>query len=101
MIKSAFQGVLSGPVMELLNIGFAILCLMIAFCVLPGVFGIYLLSIPEERKRGLRNSLCNCLFGVSNGIPFPSFERVLLVVGLLALLFSAAASWFILLRNLI
>lgn len=87
--------------MELLNLGFVILCVKIAFCVLPGVIGIYLLSISEEKKRELRNSFCNRLFGVSNAIPFPNFERVLLVVGLLCLLFSGVAIWFLLLRNLL
>lgn len=83
--------------MELLNPGFVILCLKVAFCVLPGVFGIYLLSISEERKRELRNSICNRIFGVSHAIPLPNFERALLVIGLLSLLFSGLASWFLLL----
>ncbi len=86
--------------MELLNLGFVILCVKIAFCVLPGVAGIYFLSISEEKKRELRNSLCNRIFGVSNAIPLPNFERALLIIGLLGLLFSVAASWFLLLRGL-
>lgn len=87
--------------MELLNPGFVILCVKIAFCVLPGVFGIYLLSISEEKKRELRNALCNRLFGVSNAIPFPNFERALLIIGLLGLLLSGVASWFLLIAGML
>lgn len=87
--------------MELLNPAFVILCVKIAFCVLPGVFGVFLLSMSEEKKRELRNSVCNRLFGVSNAIPFPNFERALLVVGILAVLFCALASWFLLLSDLV
>jgi len=87
--------------MELLNPAFVILCVKIAFCVLPGVIGIYLISLSEEKKRELRNSLCNRLFGVSNAIPFPSFERALLVIGLLAIVFCLIASWFLLISGLV
>lgn len=87
--------------MELLNLGFVILCVKVAICVLPGVFGIYLLSLSEERKRELRNSLCNRLFGVSNAIPMPNFERASLVVGILALLVSGVAAWFVLIAGML
>lgn len=82
--------------MELLNPGFVILLVKITICVLPGVLGIYLLSISEEKKRTLRNAFCNRAFGVSNAIPYPNFERALLVIGILGLLLSAAATWLIL-----
>lgn len=87
--------------MELLNIGFVILLVKIAICVLPGVFGVFLLSISEEKKRELRNSFCNYLFGVSNAIPYPNFDRALLIVGILSLLLSALASWFLLIAGML
>lgn len=87
--------------MELLNIEFAILVIKIAICVLPGVFGTILLVSSGEAKRGIRNALCNRLFGVSNAIPFAKFSRFLAVVGLLMVLFSFVASWFLLLREML
>lgn len=87
--------------MQLLNIGFAILVIKIAFCVLPGVLGIYFLGSSEETKRQMRRTACNALFGVSNAIPFPKFARFLYISGALLLLFSVCASWFLVLRNYI
>ena len=85
--------------MELLNISFAILLIKMALCVLPGVLGIFFIVSSEETKRDLRSTLCNKLFGVSNAIPFPKFERFLYISGTILLLLSSVASWFILLRK--
>jgi len=87
--------------MELLNLSFAILIVKIALCVLPGVLGVYMIAIGEESKRGMRNAICNKLFGVSNAIALPKFTRFLVIVGSLLLLFSLAASWFLLLSDLV
>ncbi len=86
--------------MELLSPGFIILIIKITICVFPGIVGIYLLAISEERKREFRNALCNRLFGVSNAIPLASFERFLLVLGIVGIIFSATASWFLLLARM-
>ena len=86
--------------MELLSIGFIKLIIKVTICVSPAILGIYLLALSDERKREIRNSLCNRVFGVSNAIPMPSFERSLLVIAILAILFSAAASWFLLLSRM-
>ncbi len=85
--------------MELLNISFALLLIKMALCVLPGVLGIFFIASTEETKRGMRSTLCNKLFGVSNAIPFPEFERFLYISGTILLLLSSVASWFILLRK--
>lgn len=85
--------------MQLLNISFAILLIKMALCVLPGVLGIFFIVSSEETKRDLRSTLCNKLFGVSNAIPFPKFERFLYISGTILLLLSLVASWFILLRG--
>ena len=85
--------------MELLNISFALLLIKMALCVLPGVLGIFFIVSSEETKRDLRSTLCNKLFGVSNAIPFPEFERFLYISGTILLLLSSVASWFILLRK--
>ena len=85
--------------MELLNISFALLLIKMALCVLPGVLGIFFIVSSEETKRDLRNTLCNKLFGVSNAIPFPKFERFLYISGTILLLLSVVATWFILLRK--
>jgi hypothetical protein len=58
--------------MQLLNIGFAILLIKIALCVLPGVLGIFFLVSSEEAKRHMRSTVCNKLFGISNAIPIPA-----------------------------
>lgn len=86
--------------MQLLNLGFAILIIKMAICILPGVLGIFMLVSSEEKKRELRNEFCNKLFGVSNAIPYPKFERTLQIVGALLLIFSLAASWFLLFRGM-
>ena len=85
--------------MELLNISFALLLIKMALCVLPGVLGIFFIVSSEETKRDLRSTLCNKLFGVSNAIPFPKFERFLYISGTILLLLSVVATWFILLRK--
>ncbi len=87
--------------MELLTPAFIILLVKITVSLLPGVFGAYLLAMSEERKRALRNNFCNKLFGVSNAIPFPNFERALLVIAILSLLCSAAATWFLLIAGML
>lgn len=86
--------------MELLNLSFAILIIKMVFCILPGVLGIYMLVSSEERKRELRNQLCSKLFGLSNAIPLPKFERMMQVFGAVLLIFSTAASWFVVLRRM-
>lgn len=85
--------------MQLLNLSFAILIIKIALCVLPGVLGIFFLASTEETKRDLRNTFCNKLFGVSNAIAYPKFARILNISGTALLLFSLAATWFVLLRD--
>lgn len=85
--------------MEILNISFAILLIKLVCCVMPGVAGIYLLSADRERMRSLRSSICNQLFGVSNAFEYNKFARFFRVVGLLLVLFSMVATWFILLRR--
>jgi len=87
--------------MQLLNLSFAILIAKIAACVLPGVLGIYLVAAGEETRRGIRNTVCSKLFGVSNAIAFPKFTRFLYAMGALLILFSLAASWFLLLADFI
>ena len=86
--------------MELLNVGFAILLIKMAICILPGVLGIFLIASSEETKREMRGTLCNKLFGVSNAIPYPKFTRFLYLAGTILILLSAVASWFLLLRGL-
>ena len=85
--------------MELLNVGFAILVIKIAICVLPGVLGIFFIASSEETKRSMRSTLCNQLFGISNAIPYPKFARFLYVSGTILFILSVVASWFILLRG--
>lgn len=87
--------------MELLNPAFVILLVKITVSVLPGILGIYFMSISEESKRALRNSFCKRLFGVSNAISYPKFERALLIIGVVGLLISAAASWFLLIAGML
>lgn len=87
--------------MDLLNIQFALLIIKIGICVLPGVAGAYLIAMPEETKRSLRNRVCNYLFDVSNAIPYPKFARTLNIIGGLFIGFSLLATWFLLLRGLI
>lgn len=87
--------------MELLNPAFIILLVKITVCVFPGIVGIYFLSMSEESKRSLRNSFCNRVFGVSNAISFSSFERSLWIIGILGILVSLAASWFLLISQML
>ena len=86
--------------MQLLNIGFAILLIKMAICILPGVFGIYMIVSSEESKRELRNTFFSKIFGVSNAISYPKFTRAMAVLSALLLAFSLGSSWFLLLRNL-
>ena len=85
--------------MELLNISFALLLIKMALCVLPGVLGIFFIASSEETKRGMRSTLCNKLFGVSNAIPFPKFERFLYISGTILLLLSLVATYLIHLKK--
>ena len=85
--------------MELLNVSFALLLIKMALCVLPGVLGIFFIASSEETKRGMRSTLCNKLFGVSNAIPFPEFERFLYISGTILLLLSLVATYLIHLRK--
>lgn len=85
--------------MSLLNLEFIILIVKIVFCVLPGVLGIFLIATSEESKRSMRNSFCNSLFGVNNAIAYPKFARILIIVGVIAIVYSIASSWFFLLRG--
>lgn len=87
--------------MELLNVGFALLIVKMAICILPGVGGIFLVVSSEEIKREMRNRFCSQLFGVSNAIPYPKFATTLTVIGVILLLLSLAASWFLLLRGFV
>ena len=85
--------------MELLNVSFALLIIAMALCVLPGVLGIFFIASSEETKRGMRSTLCNKLFGVSNAIPFPKFERFLYISGTILLLLSLVATYLIHLKK--
>lgn len=85
--------------MALLNLEFIILIIKMVICVLPGVLGICLLATSEENKRAMRNAFCNKLFGVSNAIAFPKFERFLIIASVIVILYSLAATWFLLLRG--
>ena len=85
--------------MQLLNISFALLLIKMALCVLPGVLGIFFIVSSEETKRDMRSTLCNKLFGVSNAIPFPKFERFLYISGTILLLLSLVATYLIHLRK--
>lgn len=87
-------------VMQLLNVGFAILLIKMVICILPGVLGIVMIATSEEKRRELRNVFCSKVFGVTNAIPYPKFSRFMVVMGLLLILFSLASSWFLLLRGL-
>lgn len=86
--------------MELLNIGFAVLLIKMAICVLPGVLGIFFIVSSEEAKRQMRSTVCNQLFGISNAIPFPKFARFLYITGTLLILLSLIFSWFLLFREM-
>ena len=87
--------------MELLNLAFIILLVKLCICVLPAVSGVFLIVMPEEKKREIRNQICNKLFGLSNAIAYPKFERALYVIGGLLLLVSMAATWFLLIAKLV
>lgn len=79
--------------MELLNVGFVMLIAKITFCVLPGVFGIYLLVISKETKRKMRNKMCMRLFGFSNAIRYLTFARILNFLGVFLILISCSLTW--------
>ena len=87
--------------MELLNVGFALLIIKMAICILPGVGGVFLVVSSEDFRREMRNRLCSRLFGVSNAIPYSRFATTLTVTGLILIVLSLAASWFLLLRGLV
>lgn len=87
--------------MELLNISFALLVVKISLCILPGVGGVLLVVSSEDFKREMRNRFCTWLFGVSNAIPSSKFATALTVIGVILLLLSLAASWFLLLPGFV
>lgn len=87
--------------MELLNLNFAIFIIRMVICILPGVIGIAMIVTPEETKREFRNTFCNKVFGVSNAIPYSKFARSLVVVGILLVLFTLTASWFLLIQDMV
>lgn len=99
-LRYGLAGQSSTSTMELLTPAFVILLVKITICVVPGVTGIFLLALSEEKKRDLRDEFCRKLLGVSNAIPFRKFERVVLVVGLLGLLFAVTAAWFLLFASM-
>ena len=82
--------------MELLNVGFAILLIKVTISFMPGVIGIYCIVSPEESKRKLRGWLCSRLFGISNAIEYQKLSRLLVPVGVIAILVSAIFTWFLL-----
>ena len=82
--------------MELLNAEFIILLVKITICVLPAIFGIYIIALNEESKRRMRNNICNHVFGVTNAIAYPKFSRILFILGGLVILLSLLLSWFLL-----
>lgn len=85
--------------MALLNIQFLILIIKVAICVLPGVLAIFLLASNEESRRSMRNAFCSKVFGVSNAILFPKFERTLIILSCMTIVYSLVATWFLLLRR--
>ena len=87
--------------MELLNIGFALLIMKIAVCVLPIAAGISLCMTSAERKQAMRSTLSSKLFGVSNAIPHLKFVRFIIVMGTALVLLGLAATWFLLLKRLL
>ena len=86
--------------MELLNIGFALLLIKMAICVLTGVFGVYFIVSSEEAKREMRNTVCRSLFGGVITIRFAKFARRLCILGAILLIISVVSSWFLLLQGL-
>ena len=87
--------------MSLLNAQFIILIIKVTFCVMPGVFGIYFIAAPEESKRKLRSFVCAKLFGISNAIEYKKFARFMATCGVFFLLFSAVATWFLLIAPMV
>lgn len=84
--------------MELLNIAFAILIVKITLCVLPGIFGVFLIFSSQNTKRSLRNKVCSQLFGIKTAIPAYRFVRFLYVAGTFLALLSFAAVWFLIVK---
>lgn len=87
--------------MELLSVGFAILLIKVIISFMPGVIGIYCIAAPEESKRKLRGLVCSKLFGVSNAIQYRKFARFMGTCGVFLLLFSAVATWFLLISPMV
>lgn len=85
--------------MELLTPAFVILLIKVSISVMPGVFGVYLITSTEDTKRSIRSWVCNKLFGVSNAFEYKKFARFLTILGIVCLLFSLLASWFLLLAD--
>ncbi len=84
--------------MELLNIGFVLLIVKLAFCFFPILFGFYLLKCNEERIREIRNSFCKAIFKVQNAIPSKKFKCVVVWIATSSILFGAFSTWFLILR---
>ena len=84
--------------MELLNVAFVILLVKIALGVVPLFTGITFLLLSEESKRELRNKICSQLFGVQKAIPFPNFNRALLIISVVLILLGGLISWFLVLK---
>lgn len=87
--------------MDLLNLSFAIFVIKVAICVLPTVLAVFLIACSEERKRELRSAVCSKVFGMSNAISYTKFARTMVVLGVLLLLFSLTAFWFLLLQDML
>lgn len=72
--------------MQLLNPAFVILVIKIAIGVVPIALGVSILVTGEDKRREIRNWICNRAFGVSNAIAFPQFSRTLNIVAVLMIL---------------
>ena len=87
--------------MGILNLEFAKLIVTLAICVLPGVFGIYLIATGEETKRRIRRAVCNQLFGMPNAFTYKGFARFMVIVGVILILISLALTWLLVLSGLL
>jgi hypothetical protein len=77
--------------MDLFNIGFALFCLKITFCVLPGVAGVWCLAGSEDGKHELRRWIQNTFFDGENVIEREGFEKFLNVAGVVLIVLSLVA----------
>ena len=85
--------------MELLNIGFAILIAKISFCVLPGVFGAYLIALSEEEKRRKRDRFCSHYLGYSKALRYKKFARCINILAVFLIFISCGLIWFFILQG--